>query len=62
MSFKAAQRLGYVLVIPAILALPGAAVAASVGNPLCPGEEVLFNPGNGQDIVLPEGFKVSVFV
>jgi len=33
----------------------------TVGNPLCPAEEVSFNPGNGEDIVLPDGFKVSVF-
>ena len=34
---------------------------STVGNPLCPGEEVSFNPGNGEDIVVPDGFKVSVF-
>jgi hypothetical protein len=49
------------VVIPTILALPGIAIAATAGNPLCPGEEVPFNPGNGEDIVVPEGFKVSVF-
>jgi hypothetical protein len=31
------------------------------GNLLCPGEEVSFSPGNGEDIVVPDGFKVSVF-
>ena len=40
---------------------PVAAQAATVGNPLCPGEDVQFNPGNGQDIVVPPGFTVSVF-
>jgi len=30
-------------------------------NPNCPVERVFFNPDKGQDIVLPEGFKVSVF-
>ncbi len=30
-------------------------------NPACPGEEVFFNPGNGEDIVLLPGYKVSVF-
>jgi hypothetical protein len=48
-------------VAQALVVLPLAAQAASVGNPLCPGEEVLFNPGNGQDIKVPEGYKVSVF-
>jgi glucose/arabinose dehydrogenase len=52
------------------LALPGllgaicvaqGSVAATVGNPACPGEEVLFDPGNGEDIVLLPGYKVSVF-
>jgi glucose/arabinose dehydrogenase len=45
----------------ASLALPAAATAATVGNPLCPGEEVLFNPDHGQDIVVSQGFTVSVF-
>jgi len=32
-----------------------------VGNPACAGEDVLFNPGNGEDIVVPSGFRVEVF-
>ena len=44
-----------------LLVLPTVGEAATAGNPLCPGEEVSFNPGNGEDIVLPDGFKVSVF-
>src|SRR5438309_6980507 len=36
--------------------------AATVVNPLCSGEDVTFNPGDGEDIVVPPGFKVSVFV
>src|SRR6266478_1850506 len=42
-----------------VLALPTLATAA--GNPLCPGEDVFFNPGNGENIVVPSGFAVSVF-
>jgi hypothetical protein len=38
-----------------------AAIAASVTNALCPVESVLFNPGNGQDVVVPKGFSVSAF-
>src|SRR6202008_136444 len=49
------------VVIPIILGLPGIGVAGTVGNPLCPGEEVSFNPSSGEDIVVPDGFKVSVF-
>jgi len=37
------------------------AAAAIVGNPACPGEEVFFDPGNGEDIVVPDGYLVSVF-
>jgi hypothetical protein len=38
-----------------------AAGAVTVSNPLCPTETVLFDPAQGQDIVVPKGFKVSVF-
>src|SRR6185312_596657 len=34
---------------------------ATVANPLCPDNTALFNPDHGQDIVLPPGYKVSVF-
>ena len=44
-----------------VATLPVAAQAATVGNPLCPGEDVQFNPGNGEDIVVPPGFRVSRF-
>src|SRR6266487_953490 len=43
------------------LTLPTLATAQTRGNPLCPGEDVFFNPGHGQDIVVPTGFEVSVF-
>src|SRR6266404_6621196 len=55
------QGLKSAVLLAASLALPTAAAAATVGNSLCPGEEVSFNPGNGEDIVVPDGFKVSVF-
>src|SRR5712691_1951476 len=44
-----------------LLTLPTLVAAATAGNPLCPGEDVFFNPGNGEDIVVPPGFTVSVF-
>jgi glucose/arabinose dehydrogenase len=44
-----------------IVMLPAFVTAATVTNPLCPGESVQFNPGNGEDIVVPPGFNVSVF-
>jgi hypothetical protein len=37
------------------------AAPVTIANPLCPTETVLFNPDQGQDIVVPQGFKVSVF-
>ena len=45
------------------LIVPGTVVAqpVTVANPLCPDNTALFNPDNGQDIVLPPGFTVSVF-
>src|SRR5262245_60709773 len=34
---------------------------ADVSNPVCPVESVFFDPGNGEDIVVPSGYKVEVF-
>src|SRR5712692_5322602 len=44
-----------------VFTLPTLATAQTRGNPLCPGEDVFFNPGNGENIVVPSGFAVSVF-
>jgi glucose/arabinose dehydrogenase len=54
------RRLAYLAGILAST-LPVFAEAATVANPNCPAEAVAFNPGNGEDIVVPPGFKVSVF-
>src|SRR5512138_3257598 len=44
------------------VALPVAwAGAAERSNAACPGETVLYDPGNGEDIAVPEGYEVSVF-
>ncbi len=32
------------------------AAAATVHNPVCPVESVLYNPGSGEDIVVPTGY------
>jgi glucose/arabinose dehydrogenase len=40
---------------------PALAAPPTVSNPACPVEKVFFDPGTGQDIVLPAGYKVSVF-
>jgi glucose/arabinose dehydrogenase len=49
------------LALAGIAVSPSAAAAAMVGNASCPGEEVFFDPGHGQDIIVPEGYKVEVF-
>jgi hypothetical protein len=58
-----ARRLGlsFTFALALFLTLPVFAVAATVFNPLCSNNTALFNPDTGSDIVLPAGFKVSVF-
>ena len=50
-----------VLALAPMLAMPSFALAATVANPLCPDNTALFDPDSGKDIVVPPGFKVSVF-
>jgi hypothetical protein len=61
MGFKTTRIFSYAVSASAVLAFAGPALGATAGNLLCPGEDVLFNPGNGEDIILAEGFRVSVF-
>ena len=61
MPLMSARVLRNAFLLASLLVLPTVAEAATVGNPLCPGEEVSFNPGNGEDIVVPNGFTMSVF-
>jgi hypothetical protein len=61
MRLNRSHTLTAAFAVAPLLALPSVAAAATVTNPLCSGETVLFNPGNGEDIVVPPGFKVSVF-
>ncbi len=52
----------FVFALALSLALvPSLGVAAVVRNPICPVEDGFYSPDNGQDIVVPSGFKVSVF-
>jgi hypothetical protein len=44
-----------------LLVIGAPAYAATVANPICPDNTALFDPGNGQDIVLPQGYSISVF-
>jgi len=48
------------LALAGMAAVPVAAQADGV-NKNCPEESVFYNPGNGEDIVVPRGFKVEVF-
>ena len=43
------------------LALPGIVFAQGV-NKNCPEESVYYNPSNGEDIIVPKGFKVEPFI
>ena len=48
------------LVLTGIAITPVAALA-DAANPVCPEETAFFDPGKGEDIVVPKGFKVEVF-
>jgi len=54
------SRIAAALAVAGIAAVPVAALADGV-NPNCTEESVFYNPGNGEDIVVPRGFKVEVF-
>src|SRR5215467_13659629 len=58
--FASSRGLNFTLAVALIL-MPAVAVAATVANPLCPTETVQFNAATGSDIIVPSGFKVSIF-
>ena len=62
-SKRNVRLLGYVASVLLASTTPFAAQAATVANPNpdCGGNTAGFNPGNGQGIVVPPGFNVSVF-
>jgi hypothetical protein len=59
--FASPLGLSFTFAAAIFLTLPAFAVAATVANPICPNNTALFNPDTGSDIILPAGFKVSVF-
>jgi glucose/arabinose dehydrogenase len=62
MQLKRPQSLAAAVALAAPFALPAIGQAANpVANPLCPSETAFFAPDQGKDIVVPPGFKVSVF-
>lgn len=44
-----------------VAAAQGAAAATIKANPNCPEEAAYYDPSQGEDIVVPEGYKVEVF-
>ncbi len=55
------NALAAALLLAGIGATAPAALAATLKNPVCPVETAFYSPGNGEDIIIPAGFKVSVF-
>jgi hypothetical protein len=45
----------------ALALTPAAFASNTVANPQCTDNTALFDPGNGEDIVVPDGYTVSVF-
>jgi hypothetical protein len=62
-SLTVTSACSHVLTILAILAVlvPSGAYAQVATNLACPGEDVFYDPGNGEDIIVPDGYKVEVF-
>lgn len=61
-SKRKVRLLSYVSASILASMIPVAAQAATtVANPICPDNTAFFDPGQGQDIVVPPGFKVSAF-
>jgi glucose/arabinose dehydrogenase len=55
------SALSAALLLAGLGAAPMAAHAVILSNPICPANTANYSPGTGADIVLPPGFKVSVF-
>jgi glucose/arabinose dehydrogenase len=49
------------LALAGMAAVPMPVSAQTKSNPVCPAETAFYNPGNGEDIAVPRGFKVEVF-
>src|SRR5437867_6722951 len=52
----------YGAIVLFLLVLTSPASSQLAGNAACPGEDVFYNPDNGQDIIVTNGYKVEVFV
>ena len=55
-------RVSFVVLLAVLwITFPVAVMAEIVSQPDCPVENVFYGPGNGEDIVVPDGYKVEVF-
>jgi len=57
---RRSEAVGAALLLAGVACAPVAALADAF-NPVCPTEAAFYNPGNGEDIVVPKGYKVEVF-
>src|SRR5215472_19215854 len=60
-SKRKVRLLSYVSASILASMIPVTAQAVVLSNPICTDNTAFFSPGQGQDIVVPPGFKVSVF-
>jgi len=61
-THRAAGLVALTALVLAMLPVNTSAQSANIaGSPVCDGEGVTYNPGNGEDIALPAGYSVSVF-
>lgn len=56
-----ASSIAVALALAGMAAVPAVGWAQTKANPNCPDETAFYNPGQGEDIVVPRGFKVEVF-
>lgn len=65
MRFRMRRAAGVVTLMAVVLAMLPTQIRAQasnvVGSPICEGEGVTYDPGSGQDVVVPTGYQVSVF-
>src|SRR5262245_47425555 len=51
----------FVFALVMLVAMSPPAFAVVLHNPICPDNTAFYSPGTGKDIIVPDGFKVSVF-
>jgi hypothetical protein len=62
MRFRAQRAHVLVFALALLLSvLPSLGIAATVRNPICQIEDAFYSPSNGENIIVPPGFKASVF-